>query len=494
MRRVFWRAAVIACCLVGISSSAPVAQEKAARLKVSEEFIKDSIGTEWFGIYLKSKKIGYAKSSFDKVAVDGEPVYQSQMHLKVKAKSAGVPFELDIIETMQFDAKPPYALRGGNVVQQQGTAKQVIGLVRGDNGFTATNLTNGQRTRKEVGPIDYNLGDTMTSSLWIKKQPKLNEKLTSLGFDFDKFKTDLEHFTVTAIRESKVKGVNVKYYEIEVYIPSQKMKMLERLDAEGGMISGKIGGIFEMRKETEEQAKNLQTNIDLFVMGLVRIDRPLGKPSKITSMEVELLGDEANLVPSGPWQKVIKSKEGKLICRVGKEHGVKIKATPEQIAKSLEPTNSYPCKHPKVKALAEKAIGDAKTDREKVERLVKFVHEFIRPSFGGKGMVVLDLMEKKKGDCTAYAALFTTLARAAGLPAREVSGFAYMGDSQKSFGGHAWNEVVIDGFWHPIDASTGAVDPDAARICLGSDQDGGLNFLRNFGSLSVRLIDVQPDN
>jgi transglutaminase-like putative cysteine protease len=179
---------------------------------------------------------------------------------------------------------------------------------------------------------------------------------------------------------------------------------------------------------------------------------------------------------------------------VGKSHGVKMKATDDQIAKSLESTTSYPCKHPKVTALAKKAIGDARTDREKVDRLVKFVYKFIRPSFGGKGMVVLDLLEKKKGDCTAYAALFTTLARSAGIPAREVSGFAYMGDSQKSFGGHAWNEVVIDGHWHPIDASTGAIEPDAARICLGSDQDGGLNFLKNFGSLTVRLIDVQPSN
>jgi hypothetical protein len=126
-----------------------------------------------------------------------------------------------------------------------------------------------------------------------------------------------------------------------------------------------------------------------------------------------------------------------------------------------------------------------------VEKLVQFVHKFIRPSYRVKGLVVLDLLEKKAGDCTAYAALFTTLARAAGIPAREVSGFAYMGDSQKAFGGHAWNEVVLDGVWHPIDASVGAFEVDAARISLGSDSDGGSNLLKSLGGLSLRLVTVE---
>ena len=31
-----------------------------------------------------------------------------------------------------------------------------------------------------------------------------------------------------------------------------------------------------------------------------------------------------------------------------------------------------------------------------------------------------------------------------------VSGYAYDPQSQ-SFGGHAWNEVVVDGYWLPVD-------------------------------------------
>jgi hypothetical protein len=100
---------------------------------------------------------------------------------------------------------------------------------------------------------------------------------------------------------------------------------------------------------------------------------------------------------------------------------------------------------------------------------------------------VLDLLEKKEGDCNAYAALFTTVARAAGIPSREVSGLVYGGDEQKDFAGHAWNEIVLDGHWVPLDASCGQFEIDATHISFGSDAQ----LLRAFGDLSFRLVEVQ---
>jgi transglutaminase-like putative cysteine protease len=65
---------------------------------------------------------------------------------------------------------------------------------------------------------------------------------------------------------------------------------------------------------------------------------------------------------------------------------------------------------------------------------------------------VLDVLDNRTGDCTEHSQLFVTLARAAGLPAREVSGFVYGGDDRNpSLGGHAWVEVMIDGQWVGMD-------------------------------------------
>ena len=62
------------------------------------------------------------------------------------------------------------------------------------------------------------------------------------------------------------------------------------------------------------------------------------------------------------------------------------------------------------------------------------------------------MLKNSKGDCTEHAILFTTLARAAGIPAREVSGLIYNNEEEKpSFNAHAWAEVAIDGKWIAVD-------------------------------------------
>ena len=45
--------------------------------------------------------------------------------------------------------------------------------------------------------------------------------------------------------------------------------------------------------------------------------------------------------------------------------------------------------------------------------------------------------------------LFNTLARAAGLPSREIEGLIHFRESE--FGYHSWNEVVVDGIWKQVD-------------------------------------------
>jgi transglutaminase-like putative cysteine protease len=157
----------------------------------------------------------------------------------------------------------------------------------------------------------------------------------------------------------------------------------------------------------------------------------------------------------------------------------------------LEETTAYPINNDKVKALAKKAIDDAKTDKEKVKKLCQFVHDFIEPKYESSLPRIHDLIERKCGDCKSYALLFTTLARAVGLPSREVSGFVYMGDDLKAFGGHAWNEVLLGGYWVPIDASMNSTDLDAAHICLGTDRESTNAMLQTFGKLQFKLIDVK---
>ena len=245
-----------------------------------------------------------------------------------------------------------------------------------------------------------------------------------------------------------------------------------------------------MRRETEEQAKNTEFSSDLFILGLAKIDRGIGDTSKLSSLVLEIKSKEGAMLPDGPRQTLLDMGDGVYHLRIGKQYGNPGKATDKDIAEALEETTAYPIGDAKVKELATEAIGDAKTDQDKVKKLCKFVNDFIKPSLAATLPRMHDLMERKSGDCKSYALMFTCLARAAGLPSREVSGFVYMGDAVKSFGGHAWNEVLLDGSWVPVDASMNQVDADPTHICLGTDKESSNNLLKTFGKLHFKLVEA----
>ena len=129
--------------------------------------------------------------------------------LTVKAKADKADFEMQIEETQDFDGKAPYALRGGTLLQISNQGKQTVTLTRTPKGFLATTNVKGVITKQEIDKIDFTLADSMTASVWFSQKPKKGDKITTKSFDFNKLKTDIEHFTVLNIRDSKAMGVTI---------------------------------------------------------------------------------------------------------------------------------------------------------------------------------------------------------------------------------------------------------------------------------------------
>jgi len=68
----------------------------------------------------------------------------------------------------------------------------------------------------------------------------------------------------------------------------------------------------------------------------------------------------------------------------------------------------------------------------------------------------IDILNAKKGICTDYSILYTTLCRAASIPARVITGIPVLGILQEEGGqlryGHAWVEIKLDSYgWIPLD-------------------------------------------
>lgn len=90
------------------------------------------------------------------------------------------------------------------------------------------------------------------------------------------------------------------------------------------------------------------------------------------------------------------------------------------------------------------------------------------------------------GVCQDHAQIFVTAARAAGLPARYVSGYLYMEDRVEQEAGHAWAEAHLDGLgWVGFDVSNG-MSPDDTYVRLAA----GLDYTQTAPVSGMRLGDA----
>ncbi len=88
-----------------------------------------------------------------------------------------------------------------------------------------------------------------------------------------------------------------------------------------------------------------------------------------------------------------------------------------------------------------------------------------------------DAFVARQGVCRDYAHLMASFARAAGVPARLTSAYAW-GLKPQDF--HAVTEVWLDGEWHFLDATGLAPAEGLARICVGRDATD-IAFMTIFG-------------
>lgn len=483
--------AVVSAAAIGLAclvAPAAIRAQEFVRPKIEPGDIEAGFRADWFGMYLQGKKIGWFRTSRDKTD-DG---IRESFAMQMKIVSFGQKAEMNLEQHLVFDAKEPYALRRGEFKQADANTKLQLTLTRNASGYEKTIKVGDEVRKKQIGAIDFTLPDSMANETWLRRGPKTGDQIVFRDFDIQEQKIEAQKAKILSTKNAIVNGVSVRYFEVESESKRDMLTILSRHDDSGRMLSGKFA-IFELRLESEEEAKNATFSQDLFVLGLAKIDRPVGRTASVKELVLELDAKEGESFEDGPRQTIVRDG-GKFLIKIGKKYGKETKATAKEIDENLAETNTHAIHHPKVKALAEKAVGDAKTPEEKVKRLVAFVHDFVKPNLTASMPNVHDLMERKKGDCKSYALLFTNLARASGIPTREVSGLLYIGDDQKAFGGHAWNEVVLDGVWVPIDASMGETEVNGTHICFGADHRASKNLLTTLGKLNFKLVESKVES
>lgn len=109
-----------------------------------------------------------------------------------------------------------------------------------------------------------------------------------------------------------------------------------------------------------------------------------------------------------------------------------------------------------------------------------------------------EIIENKKGTCTEYATILTSLYRAKNIPSRMAMGFVYMGGV---WAGHAWSEAYLDNKWVPFDAALpgkGIADAARFRFVSTSLKDGSGDLIgeggqKMYGNVRIETLSYKDD-
>lgn len=427
------------------------------------KFIEKNLGIDWYGIYLQQHKIGYLTSATWLEKRSDGLRYKTQMSGIIHMRSQDETDLIRVHTAAEFSAQPPYSMIR---YADRMTHKEDVSyteILKVDKEYEAKITQGGDTRTRRIGHFGYTLKDYTAVQWWITQSPKADASIMYRYLDLNKLKIEENTSRITGIYDAVVAGVNVTYYDV-MTSSADGLEVSETYGGDGTPYRIVLGRRFEYRLEPQSLATKMDRPIDFFLKNTVPIDRPLGNSETVTFLKLILENKYGTLLKDAPYQSVTRTKGNNTLIIINPAGGHIEKATEEEIRTNLRATIDIPAKHPDIIRLGHNAVGKATTPDEKVRRLVTFVYQFIEDDYTANPLTTLDIIAKKKGDCSEHAKLFTAMARSQGIPCRIVGGLIYLGDELQEFGLHAWNEVVIDDVWVPVDPTWNQTLIDATHI------------------------------
>jgi transglutaminase-like putative cysteine protease len=145
------------------------------------------------------------------------------------------------------------------------------------------------------------------------------------------------------------------------------------------------------------------------------------------------------------------------------------------------------CESDRFEQFVQRTFGDY-DDGAKVVAMADWIFQNIEYRCGTSdgSTTAVDVFVRRQGVCRDFAHLLASFARAAGIPARLVSAYAW-DLSPQDF--HAVVEVWLDNGWHLVDATSLAPLNGLVRIAVGRDATD-IAFMTIFGSAEMRAQSV----
>ena len=393
-----------------------------------------------------------------------------------------------VTENRRFQGRPPYPLISANQSDNTNTTTTQVAIAASDQGLTAL-VSHGKATgQPNVQPLSwrYGLTDYLAVEQWLThSQPAVGASQAFRSIDFSKLDLVTNSWTYLGVTGSgaTAQTVSGQGHLVTKSSPQDDVRMY--LDEHFRPLNFTMAGTFELNHVPLDLLPIATEPVFHSQTYQISIDKPIDDHTNTSVLTLAVKGN-TDLIKN--WASASVSNGDWLI--EGRRGPVRA-AAPTAVADYGREELSYPISHPTIKRLAAETGLKNLSHTTIAHELTAFVNEFIRYDHHSTMQSVLDVAVTRTGDCNEYAELFTTLARALGVPARTVIGLAYTDDPAPAFALHAWNEVLLSEQWHAFDPTWNETVVDATHIALPSDQGGLLIALTSLQELEFGLVAVQ---
>jgi hypothetical protein len=264
--------------------------------------------------------------------------------------------------------------------------------------------------------------------------------------------------------------------------------------ANGTLVRGKIGGLLEVRAESLAAAKKLDTGqIDMLAASCVPVDKHLGHPKRVRTLVLEV-ADAGDFVFPTSHRQQVRQENGKTVLQLRKDFPVTeaVPLSPQDRQQFVRSTPTLQSDQGAIRNLAKKILNGEKDPVKAAGLLQRWVYRKLRKTMAANSTTALEVLDNLAGDCTEHTLLFVALARAAGIPAREVGGLMFADIGKPTFGWHAWAEIHDGKQWVTVDPTWNEVFVDATHIKL-SEGSEDLLWVNVAGKLKLHVVSFEKE-
>lgn len=438
----------------------------------------------WMGIYMQDQHVGYAVSR-EAPSADGGRVFQQQSTFSIQAMGN----VQRVVAASTAVTGPDGALRTFDFMLTSPLPVYARGVV--EPGNLHVTIDQGGSTQT----LNIPLTEPPVLSMTLPSQVRGRELKSGLEFSLPYF-DPLTRSNATAhvrVESPEMLPTGETAWWLKSSFNGVETRQLVDKNGEVLREEGSLG----MRAErmTREAAMKLDngTPPDLIALTSVPV-AAIANPTRTHILRVTPGGvDAARFAQDPPLQTVEGATVTVRVPLLVELPHLPVRAQNAAEELDTEPALSIPSTEPEIVARAA-AILDGTTDRlDAARRINEFVNHYVQkvPTIGIPNG--LEVLRRGEGDCNEHTALYVSLARAAGIPARIAAGLVYAPSLGEAFYYHAWPEVRLgapgpDGAagWVPVDPTFGQFPADATHLkIVNGDLDKQIEIMGLIGKVSL---------